>query len=349
MSAPTGPMNLLTASRVKAWTACPRLHHYRYELGASPVASSAALTFGTAAHAGLEAWWRAIGDDAPADAFHAAAERALISIGDDADAYEAARLVAMLAAYDVRWQRWACSTEVLGVELEFRAPLRHPTTGTVARTWCLAGKIDALVRFADGRVAIVEHKTTSRDATAGGEYRARLTLDAQISTYFDGAAALGHAADLCLYDVLVKPSQKPHEATPVESRKYTKDGKLYAAQREHNESADEYRERLLGVISDNPDRFLVHAEIVRFDDERAAHEHDLWEVVHAIEHARTRTRAGALPARHASACFAHGSPCAFIEVCSGRASIDDPHRYRRLPIHQELSQEPPTDAGEDAA
>ena len=329
-------MNLLTASRVKAWTACPRLHHYRYELGLVPVAhESPALAFGTAIHAGLEAWWRTIGDGAPGDAFQAATERALVSLGDTAPEHDAARLIAMLAGYDVRWQRWACSTEVLGVEQEFRAPLRDPRTGKCAKTWQLAGKLDALVRLADGRVAIVEHKTTSRDPGPGSDYRAALTMDAQVSTYFDGAAALGHPADVCVYDVLAKPSQKPLTATASPVMK--KDGTPRAGTRLSDESADEYRERLIGVISDDPERYLVHAEIVRMDTERAAHARDLWEVVHAIEHARTRAAAGALPARHASACFAHGAPCAFLDVCAGRARADDATRYRRLPIHQELT------------
>ena len=330
--------HLLTASRVKTFATCARLHHYRYEEGLAPVGPEpGALAFGTAIHAGLETWWRTIGEGFPGDAFAAAAERALVSLGDTADDFDAARLVAMLAAYDVRWQRWACSTEVIAVEAEFRAPLRDPVTGKPAKTWRLAGKIDALVRLADGRVAIVEHKTRSGTAAAGSDYRAALTLDAQVSTYFDGAEALGHPADLCLYDVLVKPTQKPLTATPVEARKYTREGKLYANQREADETADEYRERLIGVISDDPDRYLVHAEIVRLDTERAAHARDLWETVYSIEHARTRVRAGALPPRNAGACFAHGAPCAFLDLCAGRASADDPHRYRRLPIHRELS------------
>ena len=353
-------MNLLTSSRIRAAHACPRLDHYRYGLGlVAP--STGAMAFGTAIHAGLEAWWATIRDGLPGDALDAAL--AVLDCQPLADPYDLARAEAMLVAYDVRWLRWACSVEVLAIEAEFRAPLRHPD-GRTARTWSLAGKLDALVRLSDGRVAIVEHKTTSRDAGAGTEYRARLTLDPQVSVYHDGAAALGYAADLCLYDVLVKPSQKPLTATPDEDRVYTQPksrackacrkapgvhvedgitcaegrivtdpgGRLRAGQRVADETPEEYRARLIEAIAADPDRYLIHAEIVRTERDRAEHGADVWETVHAIEHHRRRLPV--LPPRHASACFAHGSPCAFLPLCEGRGRIED---YARGGAHAELT------------
>ena len=318
-------MNLLTSSRIRAAHACPRLDHYRYGLGlVAP--STGAMAFGTAIHAGLEAWWATIRDGLPGDALDAALSAVSVDL---ADPYDLARAEAMLVAYDVRWQRWACSVEVLAIEAEFRAPLRDPD-GRTARTWSLAGKLDALVRLADGRVAIVEHKTTSRDASAGTEYRARLTLDPQVSVYHDGAAALGYAADLCLYDVLVKPSQKPLTASA--EIKLKKDGTPRAGQRVADETPEEYRARLIEAISADPDRYLIHAEIVRTERDRAEHGADVWETVHAIEHHRRRQPV--LPPRHASACFAHGSPCAFLPLCEGRGRIED---YARGGAHAELT------------
>ena len=318
-------MNLLTSSRIRAAHACPRLDHYRYGLGlVAP--STGAMAFGTAIHAGLEAWWSTMRDGLPGDALDAALSAASVDL---ADPYDLARAEAMLTAYDVRWQRWACSVEVLAIEAEFRAPLRH-TDGRTARTWSLAGKLDALVRLADGRVAIVEHKTTSRDASAGTEYRARLTLDPQVSVYHDGAAALGYAADLCLYDVLVKPSQKPLTASA--EIKLKKDGTPRAGQRTADETPEEYRARLIEAIAADPERYLIHAEIVRTERDRAEHGADVWETVHAIEHHRRRLPV--LPPRHASACFAHGSPCAFLPLCEGRGRIED---YARGGAHAELT------------
>lgn len=321
------PQRLLTASRLRAAHACPRLDYYRYELGlvAPP---TGAMAFGTAVHAGLEAWWSAIREGLPGDALSGA----LIALdrSDIDDAFDAARAEAMLTAYDVRWQRWACGVDVLGIEAQFRAPLREPGTGRAARTWALAGKLDALVRLADGRVAIIEHKTTSRDAGAGTEYRSRLTLDPQVSVYHDGAAALGYAADLCLYDVLVKPTQKPLTASA--EIKLRKDGQPRAGQRTEDESAEAYRARLIEAIAADPDRYLVHAEIVRTERDRAEHGRDVWETVAALEHYRRRLPV--LPPRHAGACFSHGSPCAFLGLCEGRARIED---FARGGAHAELT------------
>ena len=181
---------------------------------------------------------------------------------------------------------------------------------------------------------IVTHNTTSQDAGAGSDYRRKLTLDPQVSTYFDGAEALGHEADLCLYDVLKKPSIKPLLATPVESQKRKKDGTLYANQRERDETPAEYEQRLLLAIMEEPDRYLVHAEIVRSDAERENHRFALWHAVRAIEEgrvalARARGDVRAVP-QYARACLAYGSPCAYLPVCEGTATIDDTTLYARL-------------------
>lgn len=340
-----GRVHLLTSSRLRLWQSCPRAHHYRYEVGLEAVGAPAhALAFGTALHAGLEAWWIAIGEGDVGRALSGAlgaAERSLAGAQDEQlDPYDLAKLTAMLAAYDAQWQRWACSTEVLAVERAFSYELVSPW-GDVSQTWRVAGKIDALVRLADGRVAIVEHKSSSSDASAGSDYRRRLTLDPQVSTYFDGVRALGWDADVCLYDVLIKPQIKPLKATPAESRKYTKAGALYANQRETDETPDEYRDRLIAAIAADPDRYLVHAEIVRTEQEREAHLWALWMNACAID----QTRAGAAHARdvravpqHSHACFQHGGGgCQYLPICEGTASARDETRYRRLRvIHPEL-------------
>lgn len=205
--------HLLTASRLVKFQRCARAHHYRYELGVAPVQSAPALAFGTAIHAALEAFWRAWMTDG-----YGSTESALDALeGQGLDALSLVKARVMVAAYCARYMRLAARSTVLAVEVEFSAPLVDPDSGIASTRWLLAGKIDAIVRLPDGRVAIVEHKTSGRDASAGSDYRARLTLDAQVGIYFDGAEALGYAADLCLYDVLVKPSMEPALATPRRS------------------------------------------------------------------------------------------------------------------------------------
>jgi hypothetical protein len=241
-------------------------------------------------------------------------------------------------------------------------------TGIAHPVFRLAGKIDAMVRLSDGRVALIEHKTTSQDATAGSDYRRALTLNAQVGIYFSGARALGISADVCVYDMLRKPSLDALRATPEESRQYTQPksracklckkhgkgatrhvedgiacidgrivtdpgGKLYANQRERDETPAEYEQRLLLAIMEEPDRYLVHAEIVRSDSELADLAWDLWHTAETItrtmETVRQCADVRAVP-RHPSACLTHGVPCAYLPVCEGTASARDTTRYQRL-------------------
>lgn len=347
------PVDLLTSSRLKCWRACPRQHHYRYELArAARAPESAASALGTTVHAALEAWWQTWQRDPSG---YGALDAALYAVRGDEDGsdesserqerdpYTAALTSALVIAYDTRWSRWAASVEVLGVEQPFVAPLAHPITGQRARRWAVAGKMDVLLRLSDGRTAIVDHKVTASDARVGSDWRRKLTLDPQVSTYLLGAAELGHPADLALWDVIQKPALRPHKAAADVKLKL--DGTPRAGQRLTDETPDEYQERLIQKLADaGPEAALAHVEVVRTDAEHDAHAWALYHTVREIEESRAVVRAcnGDVRAvmQNAGACMAYGSPCPFLPVCEGTASIDDPTRYRRLPVaHAELPAE----------
>lgn len=323
-------MELLTNSRLKSFRACQRMHHLRYDLGVRAVADAESLAFGTAIHAALEAWWLAV--QARAESPLAAALAAL-SLPDP---WAAVRAEIMVIAYDTRWLEWARRCEVIAVEAEFRLPLWNPARSATSRTYELAGKMDALIRLpADegSRIAVVEHKTSSEDASPGSRYRARLTMDGQVSMYFDGADALGYPAEACVYDVLRKPTIKPLLATPIEARKFTKDGRLYATQRDRDESLEEYRARLLEWAAEHHTDAMQHAEIVRLDGELDDHREDVWNLATQMREAATKGRAP----RNPDACERYGRLCDYFAACTGTASIDDPALYQRGEVHPELA------------
>jgi hypothetical protein len=210
----------------------------------------------------------------------------------------------------------------------------NPETGAPSRTWRLGGKIDAIVRDARGRVLIVEHKTSSEQIGPGSEYWRRLRMDGQVSVYYAGARALGYDVAGCLYDVLGKPGIRPLKATPPEARKYTKDGALYKAQRETDETPDEYEARVLADIAGDADGYYQRGEVVRLDAEMDEAMFDLWQTSRTIHEYR---KAGRAP-RNPDGCKQYGRSCSYLPVCSGEASIDDPTRYRRLDDpHPELA------------
>jgi hypothetical protein len=301
---------LLTASRLRAFRTCARLHQLRYVEGWRPIQESEPLRFGSLFHRGLEAWWRAVAEPAagPLDSALAAVA------GRAADEYEQVRVDELLRGYDARWLADASHYEVLGVESSYRAPLLNPATRFArSRTWQLAGKIDAIVRRReDGRVLVVEHKTTAEEIeTDDKHYWSTLALDPQISGYCVGAEALGHQVDEILYDVARKPGMRPLRATPLEARKYTKGGQLYAQQREQDESAEEYRARVRAEIDAALPRYFQRRAIPRTQSQIHDYLVDAWQQGRAM---RELELARFAP-RNADACHRFGT-CPFWLACS---------------------------------
>jgi hypothetical protein len=320
---------VITNSQQRCFRRCAREHYLTYELGYRPAEKEEALRFGDLVHVGLEAWWSAAADrlDAAIEAMR----------GRAVDDFELVRAGVMLQGYDARWGAAADDYEVLGVEVEFRAPLINPETGAPSRTFELGGKLDVVVRDkCDGRVKLIEHKTTSSDIGDGSTYWKRLVLDPQISTYFAGGKAVGYPISECLYDVLGKPALRPLKATPEESRKYTKDGRLYANQRDKDETPDEFRQRLVEHIAEQPNRYYQRGPVQRLEQEELDAAYDAWATARQIREAQLANR---WP-RNPDSCERYGRMCAFFDVCSGTASLDDETRFRRVEnVHEELSSE----------
>lgn len=319
------PLPLLTVSRLQCARRCQREHRFRYWQGYQPRSQAESLRFGTLIHKGLEAWWRATGEDRQ--------EQAIAAIwAARPNEMDAARALAMLLGYHTRWADEAI--EVLAVEREFRIPLINPATGAPSRTWDLAGKMDGIARLADGRILFVEHKTTSESAAPGSDYWRRLRLDGQVSIYYAAAQLIGFDASACLYDVLRKPAIRPLKATAPEARRFTKDGRLYSGQRLTDETPEEHHARCIDVIAEEPNSHFARAEVPRLDREVTEAMADTWQIARVL---RENDIQGFYP-RNPDACVRYGRICGFFGVCTGEASIEDPELFERLEnVHPELS------------
>lgn len=176
-----------------------------------------------------------------------------------------------------------------------------------------------------------EIKTTAEDLIPGGTYWKRLTLDPQISLYIQAARSLGYDALGVLYDVLRKPMLEPLKATPVELRKYTKPTKaepvsrLYANQREFDETPDEYFRRALDAISEAPDRYYARGLVTRLASELDEARADVWQTATALRDAR---RLKVYP-RNPDSCVQWSRACDYLSVCCGEASIHDEILFRK--------------------
>lgn len=188
------------------------------------------------------------------------------------------------------------------------------------------------------KILVLEHKTTSEDISLGSIYWRKLVLDAQISNYMVGARALGFEPDGVYYDALRKPATDPYVATPLEKRQYTKPtakdpvSRLYANQRDRDETPEEYRDRLLALIAEKPEHYYQRGIVVRLEEEERDAAFDVWQTAEQIRLSRRYER---WP-RNVDACSQYNRMCDYWEVCSGQASIDDPLRYEVTVAHPEL-------------
>jgi len=332
-TSPARGLRVITQSEQRTFRRCAREHFYAYEQRYRPIEDAKTLRFGSLIHRGLEEYWRFIGRNPLPEAIEA------MRSADDVDPFDFALASALLTAYDVRW--FNDYHEVLEVEVEFKAPLINPKTGHPSKTFTLGGKLDAIVRAPDGLIYLMEHKTSSEDISAGSNYWQRLRIDSQVSTYYEGARALGYEVAGCIYDVLGKPQLRPLKATPLESQRRTKDGRLYANQREFDETPDEFHARLIQhLITESPERYFQRGVVVRLEAEEREAAFDCWQTSRLIREAELVER---YP-RNADACPRYGRMCSYFPVCTGAASLEDPLRYRRLETaHEELSHVPAND------
>lgn len=339
---------IITNSRMKAFNACRRLHHYQYVMGYRPILNREAAEFGTIFHAGLEAWWLAFAADLSLTALSdAQAAIALAARGAESfDEASAVKADLLMLGYHARWSASMADYEVIGVEREFAAPLPTPAGAKRARGLKVAGKLDVLIRKrSDSTVWIVEHKTTTADLAPGSTYWQRLRMDTQVSVYFEGAGVLGHPPTGCLYDVISKPQQRPLRATPVEQRKYTKEkrdkfgtiteaSRLYATQRAADETMEEFKARMAEEIATAPESYFQRSEVVRLEHEIEESRRDTYDTAMMIRETKKAERAP----RNPDACFLFNRPCDFYEVCSGTAALDDESKFKRLAtLHPELA------------
>ena len=270
----------LTASRMACWNQCQRKHLYAYDRGVRKIESGDALVFGTAWHKAQELYYgtRPQGGRSPADMAQAMFEAAL-STAENWDEFTVAKLQACISAFvEIHWEN-DCISE-MKPEVEFA----YAIEGT--RTFEARGKIDGLATLADGRTALVEHKTTSEGVEADSPYWTRLRFNPQLCRYVLGARALGVECETVIYDVFRKPALSPKDAvkdidenglpyvldanghrcmkrdgTPKKSADSAR-GERY---RTHAETPDEYCERLKGDILSRPEFYFARREVAVTD------------------------------------------------------------------------------------
>lgn len=285
--------SLLTSTRLTTLRACPRRHYLRYELGLARVRQEAARRFGSAYHGAMER--RNSGVGLVDVATEARAGYATCPDWADATdwAVECETLAQLLAGYFWRYEN--DNLDVLAAERSFEIPLTNPDSGKPSRAFLLAGKIDAIVKLPDGRLAVLEYKTAGEDISSDSEYWLRLRCDGQISLYVIAARALGFDVATVLYDVTRKPTIRLRQ----------------------NETPEQYGKRLLDDIGERPDFYYARREVPRLEDDLAEYRAEVWQQAQQLLEVRRRADRLPDPSR---AWFRNAgrftcSYCDFAQVC----------------------------------
>lgn len=357
---------LYTNSRLRVLRECLRKHFYVYVLRIK-TPETFVMAFGTALHKCLEAYLLAWKADADREARLAAA---LAAVPQRFPESEQRKLRVLCIAYDARWgtEEW----EILEVEREFRYELDDNLIGgkldglirdrTTGRVYVLEHKstgadvspgspyweklaIDSQVSIYIDGAAILGHSIAGciYDVIKRPEHEPLLATPADKREYTQGKGC-----KLCGGNLQGK--QGTGTSTVTESGKCAackgtgwridKEGKpeeprLYAKQRERDETLDEFEDRLAGAVGERIDEFLIRNIVVRLDDELPRMRESLLQTI-ALERVTSATK---LYVQNTDACARYsGQMCSFFAACSGRASIDDEILFPRSEsAHPELA------------
>jgi hypothetical protein len=287
---------LLTHSRQAAFKQCRRKAFFSYELGLRRIDDARALRMGSAFHEGVEQIGHGESLATACNAVRAKYERCPPTFDAHEWAMELETVLRIVCAYQWRWADDSLS--YVAVELPFELPLVNPATNKPSKLFSLAGKIDAIVKLEDERLAVKESKLLSDDLGLDSPLWRRLRIDEQISLYMLAARQLGYPVETVLYDVARKPSIKPNDVPVLDelgakivlnergARVKTEKGSWrQTGSTEHGYvlqtrqmTADEWGEKLSADIAERPDFYFARVEVPRLDQDLDLFARELWDI-----------------------------------------------------------------------
>ncbi len=328
-------LNILTHSRMSCFKTCPRKHHYQYNLGIQRDRESAPLRFGGRFHQGLD--WLAQGF-CISDVI-LLSKRTYRDKPEWADEYEwqieREKICVLLQGYANHWQN--DGADIISTEESFQLPIRNPKTGRPSTRYRVAGKKDKIVRLADGRIAVMDHKTTSYSLDIGSDFWKQCELSPQCVLYFWAAQQAGVDVQTVVYDAIRKPGISPHRETPDEKKKYVKIGErkglLHANQYAKDETVHEYGERLAVDIASRPDWYYRRQEYPKMRSDIDSMAQELWNQQKLM---RWCFKNDIHPKNELSCTMPYR--CEYLDVCHNGMNLDVlPEGFKQVAnIHPEL-------------
>lgn len=328
-----------TNSSLSAFRRCPRLYELSYLQLLKPETQAEALAVGSA-------WHRAFEFEDPEDGIVFLRERSPSPLWGE-------KLVRLFAAYKLYWRTVDhplndANLVVVETEQTFRVEFHGIT---------LEGQIDAKAKLPDGRIALVERKSTSDAVDDDSPYWNRLRMATQPGVY---AIALAERPSVIVYDVMHKPTINPkrllkkdvasltRQAIEGESAVYCGElipaGDVASGLAEERETLRMYGARLAKDIAERPEKYFARREISRTARDYEALMNDLEAqigTIEALNAADEMSNGNQSPFyRNPDACDAIGT-CSMFGLCErgeNPRSCDPPPRgyIRRAHRHAEL-------------
>jgi hypothetical protein len=336
---------------------CLRRHYLQYEwggVGLTRERQSEPLRFGSMFHYGLDLL--AQGMDAQAVCAQIQSRYGDISPWiqtpeDESNWWlECEKVMRLLLGYQWYWSSTAI--EIVATEQTFDIPLLNPDSGKGSMNWDLRGKMDKIARI-DGRLMLMEHKTTGEPIDDDSDYWARLRIDSQISLYLLAARAKGFPVQGVLYDVIGKPRtslRNPlYQMSKEDKDRLTNDGIYFGetfdpdmvavAIEQKKETVAMYGARLAWDITATPADYYVRKEIPRLDSDLDELRKELWGIQKRLSFCKQH----GFWDKNTNACR-WPYPCEMIDICYGGYDVSEgasiPPGYKlKSSQHPELEEE----------
>ena len=240
-------------------------------------------------------------------------------------------VIRMLTAYDLYWSKQS-AMQCLIADRNFDVKILNPITGYPSTAYHLVGRIDSICELADGRIALVKHRTTSQDISKpDADFWRLLRIDQQLSLLVYAAKQMGYNVDCVIYDAVRSPSIEPRQIPCIDEdgfkivhdqegmrvfntrtkqpRQSADKAKGYTLQT-RIESPEEYGIRLEQDILNRPDWYFSRQEIPRLESDIQEFEEELWDIQKSMRESEKNNR----HYKNTSACFKHGR-CAYFDLC----------------------------------
>lgn len=234
---------------------------------------------------------------------------------------EKEKVVAMVKAY---YYRYASDPilKYVASELAFDLPVLDPDREALPYTRN-AGKIDGIAELPDGKLAIVEHKTTGDDIEDDAPYWDTLLMDYQLSRYFLAAQELGYDVQTIIYDVTRKPQIRPRQILKTERQRATFNKNYFGIKLDDmcpdHETPKMYGARLYDDMTKNRGSFYFQRrEITRLVADIAAYRKEQFATARQIFAAAELSEDLGIHAypRNTKSCTMFGQ-CEYFQICRG--------------------------------